>query len=142
MIVDNDESLWIGLPMGRHICLPRFKVTHEDSPFGTREVLSYQRGNWTPAKGVDIWPRSNTWGGSLVESCCQGIARDILCDAMLKLQDLDIVMHVHDEIVIECDEADAKTVSDRMVSVMTTAPPWAWGLPLACLFEINERFGK
>lgn len=143
MVVDPaTESLWIRLPAGRFICLPKFDVTYEEGPYGMDAKLSYQRGNWSPAKGSDVWPRAYTWGGSIVESLCQGIARDLLCDAMLQLQHLDIVMHVHDEIVIECAECDADDVLRQMTDVMSTAPAWAGGLPLNAVGVIDKRFGK
>ena len=61
---------------------------------------------------------------------------------MQDLDNYDIVMHVHDEIVIEVDEDDAEKCLDDMVRVMSVAPEWAKGLPLSAVGEISERFGK
>jgi DNA polymerase I-like protein with 3'-5' exonuclease and polymerase domains len=49
---------------------------------------------------------------------------------------------VHDEAVVECDAADAERVSARMHEIMTTAPVWAKGLPLAAEGSIMLRYGK
>ena len=138
------NDMWIQLPSGRFICLPDFKATPYDSPYGPRTRLTYKRGNWTPAAGQHEWPRGDTYGGSLVESLAQGIARDLLAVAMLEAdeQGMDIVMHVHDEIIVECDDAEAEGVKKELAKIMSTTPAWAWGLPLDAEPVISQRFGK
>ena len=142
-IVDPaSDDLWIKLPSSRYICLPAFRVDVEDGFYGPRNKLSYKRGNWTPAAGAKDWPRADTYGGSLVESLAQGIARDVMAVAMLKLKHYPIIMHVHDEIVIECDENNADTVLNAMKNIMGTPPTWARDLPVTSEGEISQRFGK
>jgi len=55
---------------------------------------------------------------------------------------LQVVMHIHDEIVVECKEADAEVVQRRMEAIMTTPPSWAAGLPLAAEGGVAKRFAK
>jgi len=62
--------------------------------------------------------------------------------AMLKLKHYPIIMHVHDEIVIECDENNADTVLNAMKNIMGTPPTWARDLPVTSEGEISQRFGK
>ena len=52
----------------------------------------------------------------------------------------DVVLHVHDEIVVESDEPEI--AREAMVRVMTTPPAWAEGLPLAVEANIMGRYGK
>jgi DNA polymerase len=141
---EETENLWIKLPAGRFICLPAFRVDLKEGPFGTTDRLSYKRGNWTPAQGAPEWPRADTYGGSLVESLAQGIARDLLAFSMLHLghDDYDIVMHVHDEIVVESPDALADKCLSHMKAIMSVTPGWAKGLPLSAEGEISKRFGK
>ena len=49
------------------------------------------------------WERIESYGPKFVENIVQAISRDILCCAMRKLNEkgFDIVMHVHDEVVLE-----------------------------------------
>ena len=57
----------------------------------------------------------------------QAISRDILCHAMQTLQPCSIVMHVHDELIIEADQnISLQTVCEQM----SRTPPWAEGLQL------------
>ena len=74
--------------------------------------------------------RIDTYGPKLVENIVQGISRDLLAFAMVNLRDsgLDIVMHVHDEVVVEVDSR-FKGVED-ICRVMEISPVWAEDLPL------------
>jgi DNA polymerase len=76
------------------------------------------------------WGIQQTYGGKLVENIVQAIARDVLADAMLRLHDkgYKIVMHVHDEIVMEMPEGKGST--KEVDKVMGETIPWAKGLPL------------
>jgi len=142
MVVDPHNNMWIRFSSGRFTCLPNFKVELVDSLYGYSEEMSYSVGHVTPGKGVRVWPRGYLYGGKLFNFCCQGTARDLLVESMQDLDNYDIVMHVHDEIVIEVDEDDAEKCLDDMVRVMSVAPEWAKGLPLSAVGEISERFGK
>ncbi len=57
----------------------------------------------------------------------QGIARDLLAEAMLRLRDCRIVAHVHDEVIIEADPGD---MVDEICTQMAVTPEWAEGLQL------------
>jgi len=70
------------------------------------------------------WVAMDTWGGRLVENIVQAFARDILAEAMLRLEDAgyQVVFSVHDEVIVEAPE-DAK-VSD-VQRIMAQPVPWA-----------------
>ena len=67
------------------------------------------------------WGRIESYGPKFVENIIQGIARDILLNAMINLRDYRIVAHVHDEVNIEA--TDAMTV-DEIVKKMCITPNW------------------
>ena len=76
------------------------------------------------------WMRIETYGPKLVENIVQATARDLLALAMLRLRDagFDIVMHIHDEAVLEVPEGVSSV--DEVCRIMAVAPDWAAGLPL------------
>jgi DNA polymerase len=88
------------------------------------------------------WGNVDTYGGKLVENCTQAIARDCLSCAIERLEAAGycIVMHCHDEVVIDCPEAyaDHKTVS----SIIAQPMPWALDLPLNADGWVNPYFKK
>ena len=73
------------------------------------------------------WERLDTYGPKLVENIVQATARDILCYAMKTLRCCNIVMHIHDELVIE---AEPRISLDAVCEQMGRTPPWAEGLIL------------
>jgi DNA polymerase len=54
----------------------------------------------------------------------------------------DVVLHIHDEIVLEVPEDEAEAAAARLVQIMCEPPPWAAGLPLNAEVAIMERYGK
>lgn len=74
------------------------------------------------------WGRLETYGGKLTENIVQATARDLLTHAMqvVSAAGYRIVMHVHDEIIIETPNGTVDEVCD----LMSHTPPWAEGLPL------------
>ena len=114
--------LFITLPSGRNLCY--IKPRLEENKFG-REGITYE--------GVaenKRWGRIETYGPKLVENIVQGIARDLLADALINVDraGYDIVMHVHDEIVVEAVGSEENL--NEVCRLMAVAPSWAKGLPL------------
>ena len=73
------------------------------------------------------WSRVNSYGPKFVENIIQGLARDILCAAMLRMRTLRIVGHVHDEVIIEAPKSlEVETINQ----IMAETPSWAPGLVL------------
>ena len=84
----------------------------------------------------------STYGGSPAENVTQGVARDLLAWAMMRFehQGLKIVMHIHDEIVIEVPENSVSL--DHVVELMEVPPMWAGDLPIAAQGWKAKRFKK
>lgn len=116
------ERLLIELPSGRRLSYVKPKV--ETNKWGN-SVVSYE-GITTGKK----WGRIESYGPKFVENIVQGVARDILGEAMLRLEEAghSIVMHVHDEAVIE--EPASNSALERICEIMKETPSWAAGLPL------------
>ena len=77
------------------------------------------------------WTRGETYSGKLTENITQATARDLLAEAIrrMELARLDIVGHVHDEVILEVPKG--KYTVDDVCSIMNQNPDWANGLPLA-----------
>lgn len=114
--------LFITLPSGRNLCY--IKPRLEENKFG-REGITYE--GITENKR---WGRIETYGPKLVENIVQGIARDLLAEALLNVDKVgyDIVMHVHDEIVVEAIGSEENL--NEVCRLMAVAPSWAKGLLL------------
>jgi DNA polymerase len=80
------------------------------------------------------------WKGLACENITQATAADILRNALRQLP--DVVLHVHDEILLEVDTCMAEQAKEQLADVMCTAPAWADGLPLAAETSVMSRYGK
>lgn len=111
--------LFITLPSGRRLSYvkPRIGTNQFGSPCVTYEGVG----------GTKKWERIDSYGPKFVENVVQAVSRDILSYAMQTLRQCSIVMHIHDELVLECD----KQISvEAICEQMSRVPPWAEGLPL------------
>ena len=89
-------------------------------------------------------PKWKWYGGALFQNSVQSIARDILADAILRLEanDLNVILHVHDEVILEVDEDKADECFAKAVEIMSTPPAWLPKIPLAVEGHILERYEK
>lgn len=115
----KNGMLFITLPSGRRLAYVKPKIG--TNKFGG-DCITYEG-----VGGAKKWERLDSYGPKFVENIVQATARDILCYAMKTLRCCNIVMHIHDELVIEADRRmSLETVCDRM----GRTPPWAKGLQL------------
>ena len=113
------SMMFIELPSGRRLSYVTPRIG--ENQFGG-ESITYM--------GLDLskkWVRIESYGSKLVENITQAISRDILCYAMQTMRTMEIVAHVHDEIIIECDE---RVSLSAVCEQMARTPPWAGGLLL------------
>ena len=83
--------------------------------------------------------------GKFHNNLCQGTARDVLGEAVLAIEDklkLPVVLTVHDEVLVEVDEADAKDAQVEVSRIMATPPEWLGDIPLASDCFIFDRYEK
>lgn len=111
--------LFITLPSGRQLAYVKPKIG--TNKFGG-DCITYEGVGSTKK-----WERIDSYGPKFVENIVQATARDILCYAMQTLRCCSIVMHIHDEVVIEADRMmSLQAICDQM----GRTPPWAKGLQL------------
>lgn len=117
--VCRSGMLFIELPNGRHLSYAQ--PTIGENRFGGESVTYMGIG------ATKKWERIETFAGKLVENITQAVARDVLCYAMQTLGNERIVMHVHDELIIE---AEPELSLEEVCEKMGRTPPWARGLIL------------
>ena len=111
--------LFITLPSGRRLAYVKPRIG--ENKFGG-QCITYEGVGATKK-----WERLDSYGPKFVENIVQATARDILCSAMQTLRHCSIVMHVHDEVVIE---ADPRMSLKAVCELMGWTPSWAKGLLL------------
>jgi len=124
--------LWMKLPSGRGLAYMVPKK--EPNKFG-RMSLTYMGVN-----AANKWDRLETYSGKLVENATQAIARDILAEAMWRMEQagLPIVAHVHDEVILEVPVGSITV--DEVCEIMSQNPAWAEGLPLAAAGYLAPKY--
>jgi DNA polymerase bacteriophage-type len=126
----DKQHLWYALPSGRILCYPFAKFDGDE--------ITYIKAAWKPAADAKEWPRARLWRGLACENITQAIAHDLLREALRQLP--NVVLHVHDEIILESPNPEADV--ELLREVMCTAPAWGAGLPLNAEPEIMTRYGK
>ena len=126
----DGQHLWYALPSARVLCYPFAKLDADG--------VTYAKAAWKPAADAKKWPRARLWKGLACENITQATANDLLRHTLRQLD--DVVLHVHDEVVIETDRPEEMAV--RLKEVMCTPPEWAKGLPLDAEVAIMSRYGK
>lgn len=136
VLVRKDSSiggLSIDLPLGRSLHYRRAAVNQMDGS------LSYMAcGKGAGALKVD------TYGGRLVENVTQAVARDVLAEAMVRLERVGygVVAHVHDEVIVEVPKQGAQADLTRINELMGETPAWAQGLPLKAEGYVCDSYRK
>lgn len=115
----RNGMLFITLPSGRNLAYVKPKIG--ENRFGG-DCITYEG-----VGGTKKWERLDSYGPKFVENIIQATSRDLLCYAMQTLRCCSIVMHIHDEVVIE---ADRRMSLQAVCDQMGRTPPWAKGLQL------------
>lgn len=115
----RNGMLFITLPSDRSLAYVKPKIG--ENRFGGGCITYEGIG------GTKKWERLESYGPKFVENIVQATSRDILCYAMQTLRCCSIVMHIHDEVVIE---ADRRMSLQAVCDQMGRTPPWAKGLQL------------
>lgn len=144
VFLTHGDFLWLQLPSKRVLCYPYPKVIlktreFEDGSTSTKDAVIYFGTDSTTKK----WTAIDTYGGYWAENITQAVSRDFLSDAMLRLdgEGAQLVLHVHDEPVIEVPETlqlDLKTFEQ----LITHKDEWAAGLPIAAKAWRGKRYRK
>ena len=118
----------VRLPNGLHIRYPELYLNTDESK--SRYMYKSRKG-----------PVS-MWGGSLVENVVQALARIIVGEQMLKVNEkYRVVLTVHDAAVVVVKKEELDEAMKYIIDVMSTPPDWAAGLPVACEANHGESYG-
>lgn len=125
--------MFLRLRSGRYLCYPQPKIGI--NRFGSESITFM--GNNTVKK----WDRIETYGAKLVENIVQATSRDLLAEAMRRLEATGnpIVMHIHDEAVID---APINRSLEKVVKIITEVPTWADGLILNAAGFVSDFYKK
>lgn len=126
-------NLHCTLPSGRVIVYRNFTMEDRVPVWGgdPKPTMVYENRN-----GIMI----SQYGGKFTENCVQATARDIMADALVKLD--DVVLHIHDEVIIEVSDLDPETKLSQICDIMRDAPSWANGLPVDVDGFVTKRYCK
>jgi len=126
------------LPSGRRLFYPFPKILSRETKWGVRSQLSAM----TVDAETKQWVRRFLHGGILTENIVQALCRDILVEAMLRLEahGFPIVLHVHDEAGAEVP-IGARSL-EEFKAIMTQVPQWAAGFPISAAGWVGERYRK
>lgn len=135
------QFLWCILPSGRPLCyaLPRIEmhtITTKKGKTFTKEGLTYT------GLHMGAWGKRRTYGGHLTENVVQAMARDVMAEAMLRIDaaGYPLVMTVHDEIVADAP-LDMGSL-DHYLGLMKQRPAWATTCPIAVEGWEGDRYRK
>jgi DNA polymerase len=131
--------MYIRLPSGRKMAYPAPRVVEAETPWGEMKPT-------VEVHGVDSktneWCRQRLYGGLIVENIVQAVARDIMAEGMLRVEDhgFQVVLSVHDEVVAEVPK-DFQTVR-FFEDLLSTPPAWAADCPISAEGWRGERYKK
>ena len=125
--------MFLRLRSGRYLCYPKPKIG--TNRFGSESIT------FMGINTVKKWDRIETYGAKLVENIVQATSRDLLAEAMHRLEAAGnpVVIHIHDEAVID---APKDSSLDTMVNIMTEVPDWADGLILNAAGFVGDFYKK
>lgn len=130
--------LWCQLPSGRTLCYPYPSLKDKPTPWGTKQP---EMRFWGVDSYTKKWCEQGAYGGFLVENIVQAIARDLMAEAMERVDGkYPVILTVHDELVSEVDEgaADLKEYE----ALMAVLPAWAAGCPVTAEGWLGKRYRK
>lgn len=153
---DNGGFMFMELPSGRRIAYPGISRTmqwkeryyiEKPEDFDPTDLVGSLSSYFMDNSG-GRWHRVFLYGGIICENLVQGIARDLLAAAMIRIEaaGLPIVAHVHDECVIEVPKKGAEKVMKEFIRLMCVLPDWAvtphCPLPVVANGWLAERYVK
>lgn len=137
--VADTEYLWCVLPSGRRLAYKAPEIRYEPTPWGEQTPRLYHGGVNSLSKK---WEIAGTYGGKLVENATQAVARDLMVEAMLRIEaaGFDILISVHDEILAEAP-FETKLLKE-FLALMGETPDWGEGCPVKVEGWLGNRYRK
>jgi DNA polymerase len=137
----DGQNLKMRLPVGRCITFQGARIEMRQPPWDTdelRPVLVY----WGEDSVTHQWTQMTAWGGDFMAISCQGMSRDLVAHALVRLEEETFcpVLTVHDEIAGDVPDAPGNAVS--FTQIMCDLPPWARTLPVKAETFTTFRYRK
>lgn len=126
----------VDLPSGRVLDYGRLQIHKQDEEKILYMALMPKNGKRVPVK---------LWGGLVAENASQALARDIFSHMLCEIHRMPhakLIMHVHDEVVVETDADKAEQVLSEVVNIMSTPPSWIPDIPLSAEGTILTKYEK
>jgi DNA polymerase len=136
------DFLYCRLPSGRHLAYAKPSIEQRALPEPNQHIIK----DTLTFRGIDTftrqWGRVYSYGGHLTENVVQAMARDLMADAMLRVERAGYmpVLTVHDEVV--CEQLQGERSLQEFVQLVSYVPAWATGLPVAAEGWVGERYRK
>ncbi len=123
--------LRISRPNGNCLVYPQIKIENGKLTYLGKNQITHK------------WERTGTYGGKIFENMCQAVAGDLLKHAVRFAERCryKTVLTVHDELVVEVPDTEEYSL-EKLGKILTKAPKWANGLPLAYSGFEAYRYGK
>ena len=125
------EFLYLTLPSGRRLAYHKPGYDKDGLFYHTEDSTSFN------------YVKKRTYGGRLVENCIQALARDLLAQGILKLEERGwpVILTVHDENVVQMHDGTKEELAE-INKIMCDVPDWAKGCPITAEGFIAERYRK
>ena len=138
----HGDMLYALLPCGRLIAYPEVELTEVEGKYGPQPRVSSLKASMHPKKGETAWPRVTLYGGLLAENCTQAFCASLLRAAVRRLDEAGwpVVMHTHDEVLVEVHEGEIDDAKAALQEAMLTNE-WP-DLPLAAEPEYGYSYDK
>lgn len=138
--LDKEKMMFFRKAGNVYIQLPNGRLLAYVSP----EIVDRKICFMGVSQGTKQWQVIDTWGGKITENVIQAIARDCLCETLLKLEECGYnpVMHVHDEVICEVPESIGDKCLEGLKYIMGKSPEWAPDLVLTADGFISKYYKK
>lgn len=132
------KFLYCELPSKRRLAYYGPEIRVGKTPWGENRTILY---HWGVDSLTKQWVCSGTYGGRLVENICQAVARDLMAEAMMRVEDrgFEVAITIHDEILGEGDSAREASEFEKL---MAETPAWAEGCPVKVAGWKKDRYEK
>ncbi len=149
--IQKASFLFLQLPSSRVLTYPYPRIMEIETPWGAmKEALTFKTqptisnvGKIVPdPSNTTKWARVSTYGGMLAENITQAVARDVMAEAMVRVEaaGYPVVLTVHDEVLAEPLEEFGSI--EEFNALMAVPPKWADGLPITVDGWQGRRYRK
>lgn len=133
------DILWCELPSGRRLAYVGPEIRYELTPWEDKRAVLY---HWGVNPLTRKWECSGTYGGRLTENVVQAVARDLMAEAMLRIEGAgyELILTVHDELLAEAPKSCGSV--EQFEYLMAELPEWANGCPVRVEGWAGARYKK